>query len=465
MEAIIYLLLGAGLAAVATYVYSKGQLAQQRALLQSKEEELLRTLQQLESKGELLRRIELQVERLEERCAVLSATNSALNASNESKGREIELLNEQMLRENELRNKQFAEQMHLVQERLQTATEELLKQREQELASRNTVQMNGIINPLKESITEMKAAMESSRDTHNKNSASLEKAIEEVMKRTMEIGSEADKLASALRNDNKIQGNWGEMVLSELLESQGLKEGIHYEVQTTLRDSSGKAIKHDESGKRMIPDLILHYPDGKDAIIDSKVSLVAFVDYQHADEEALREEALTRHLRSIRQHVKELARKDYSAYIKAPRQPLNYVIMFVPNESALQLALYNDSSLWRDAFESGVFITSEQNLLAALRMIQLAWTQVQQAQNQEKIFDTARMLLNRVADFIDGFEAIGDKLQKVMGDYDKAKKKLHEGQQSIVGASNNLIKLGAKPDAKKRIPEPKLSMHGGDYLE
>lgn len=449
MESILFLLLGAGTATVATYLYSKGQTAQQRLLLQSKEEELLRSVQQLQ--------------RLETQCATLTNNNNLLNASNESKRREIELLNEQMCRENELRSKQFSEQMRLVQEKLQTTTQELLKQREQELATRNTVQMNSIINPLKESITEMKAAMESSRDTHNKNSASLEKAIEEVMKRTMEIGSEADKLASALRNDNKIQGNWGEMVLSELLESQGLKEGIHYEVQTTLRDSSGKAIRHDESGKRMIPDLILHYPDGKDAIIDSKVSLAAFVDYQHAEEEAVREEALARHLRSIRQHVKELARKDYSAYIKAPRQPLNYVIMFVPNESALQLALYNDSALWRDAFESGVFITSEQNLLAALRMIQLAWTQVQQARNQEKIFDTARMLLNRVADFIDGFETLGDKLEKVMGDYGKAKKKLYEGQQSIVGASNNLIKLGAKPDAKKHIPEEQLAMQRIDF--
>ncbi|MGL4851616.1 MAG: DNA recombination protein RmuC [Phocaeicola sp.] len=439
MELILCILLGAAVASAATYLYSKGQINQQRLFLQSKEEELQRTLQQLQ--------------RVEAQHTSLLQVNNQLNASNEAKRREIELLNEQMIRESELRSKQFAEQMRLVQEKLQTTTQELLKQREQELANRNTVQMNSIINPLKESITEMKAAMDSSRDTHTKNSASLEKAIEEVMKRTMEIGSEADKLASALRNDNKFQGNWGEMVLSELLESQGLKEGVHYEVQTTLRDSSGKAIKHDDSGKRMIPDVILHYPDGKDAVIDSKVSLAAFVDYQHAEEEVQREEALVRHIRSIRQHVKELARKDYSAYIKSPRQPLNYVIMFVPNESALQLALYSDPALWREAFESGVFITSEQNLLAALRMIQLAWTQVQQARNQEKIFDTARILLNRVADFMDGFENLGEKLEKVMGDYGKAKKKLYEGQQSIVGASNNLIKLGAKPDAKKHIPE------------
>lgn len=219
------------------------------------------------------------------------------------------------------------------------------------------MQMTAIIDPLKETIREMRTAMDSSRDTHNKNTASLEKAIEEVMRRTREIGAEADKLASALRNENKVQGNWGELILDELLESQGLKEGIHYEKQVTLRDRAGKAILNEESGKRMIPDTILHYPDGKDAVIDSKVSLTAFVDYQNAETDDARAEALQRHVRSVRQHVAELARKDYSAYIKLPRQALNYVIMFVPNEGALQLALAEAPELWREAFSKGVFIT------------------------------------------------------------------------------------------------------------
>ena len=162
----------------------------------------------------------------------------------------------------------------------------------------------------------------------------------------------------------------------------------------------------------MIPDTILHYPDGKDAVIDSKVSLTAFVDYQNAETDDARAEALQRHVRSVRQHVAELARKDYSAYIKLPRQALNYVIMFVPNEGALQLALAEAPELWREAFSKGVFITGEQNLTAALRIIQIAWTQMQQAQNQEAIYDTARMLLDRVADFIGHFETVGQEVAR-----------------------------------------------------
>lgn len=383
----------------------------------------------------------------------LNQENKKLAADRQALTRELDLLRGQMAHEGEERERHFREQLRIVQEQLQNATRELLGQRAQELSRQNTVQMSAIIDPLKETMREMRTAMDNSRDTHNKNTASLEKAIEEVMRRTREIGAEADKLANALRNENKVQGNWGELILDELLQSQGLKEGVHYEKQAVLRDSRGNAVLNEETGRRMIPDTILHYSDGKDAIIDSKVSLTAFVDYQNAETDEARVEALQRHVKSVRNHVGELARKDYSAYVKPPRQALNYVIMFVPNEGALQLALAEAPDLWRDAFAKGVFITGEQNLTAALRIIQIAWTQERQARNQEAIFDTARMLLDRVADFIGHFEAVGQKLADASAAYRKAADKLKDGRLSVVGAAGKLIKLGAKTSAKKAIPE------------
>ena len=201
------------------------------------------------------------------------------------------------------------QQMRMMEERLKNATTELLKLRSQELQQNNTTQMSAIINPLKETIGEMKKAMESTRDQGTKNTASLEKAIENVLSRAAEIGTKADSLANALKNENKMQGNWGEMILSELLESEGLQKGKHYSVQETLRDESGNALKNDESGKRMIPDVILHFPDNRDAIIDSKVSLSAFIDYQNSgDDEAVRNDALSRHIQSLRNHT-EVTRK------------------------------------------------------------------------------------------------------------------------------------------------------------
>lgn len=439
MEGIIFAVVGLLLGGLLVFLWMNGRLSHSRTVAEMKTREC---------------------EEQAVKCEQLGSENKNLLADNQTLRRELTICREQMAREDEARNRHFKEQLELVREQLQNASREMLRQRTQELDAQNVFQMSAIINPLKETISSMKAAMDQSRDTHNRNTASLEKAIEDVMKRTQEIGAEADRLAAALRNESKVQGNWGEMILDELLESQGLKEGIHYEKQVTLRDRSGKAVLNEESGKRMIPDTILHYPDGKDAVIDSKVSLTAFVDYQNAETDEQRAEALQRHVKSVRQHVAELARKDYSAYIKSPRQALNYVIMFVPNEGALQLALSAAPNLWREAFSTGVFITGEQNLIAALRIIQIAWTQMQQAQNQEAIYDTARMLLDRVADFIGHFETVGQKLQDASSYYAKAADKLKDGRLSVVGAANKLIKLGAKTSAKKVIPEENEPLRG-----
>ncbi len=462
MSDILYLSSGVLVGALVVYLWLRARVSSLQTLLQAREEELASQkmrdeellVRQAEDFKERSGQLEKSVADMQQRVDALVVENRSLVAGKQTAEKELELLRERMAHETEESTRRFREQLQLVQEQLQNATREMLGQRTKELSQQNTVQMTAIIDPLKETIREMRTAMDHSRDSHTKNTASLEKAIEEVMKRTKEIGAEADKLAMALRNENKVQGNWGELILDELLESQGLKEGVHYEKQVTLRDRSGKAILNEESGKRMIPDTILHYPDGKDAVIDSKVSLTAFVDYQNAESEEERAEALARHVRSVRSHVAELARKDYSSYIRAPRQALNYVIMFVPNEGALQLAMAEAPELWREAFSKGVFVTGEQNLTAALRIIQIAWTQMQQAQNQELIYDTARQLLDRVADFIDHFETVGQKLQDASSSFGKAADKLKDGRQSVVGAANKLIKLGAKTtNAKKVIPE------------
>ena len=291
--------------------------------------------------------------------------------------------------------------------------------------------------------------MTDSIKTSSENKASLEKAIEELMRRTQDIGNDANNLAKALKNETKTQGNWGELILENILEKSGLTEGEHYEKQVTLKDSKGKAVVHDETGNRLIPDVVVHYPDNKDVVIDSKVSLTAFVDYCNATDEVEKSFAIKRHLQSMRSHFKELQKKSYSSYIKAPRVSLDYVIMFVPNESAMQLALYEDASLWRDAFENGVFITSEQNLLALLRMIQLAWSQVKQARNQQEIFDEVNKLLDRIGAFLNMYDKLGDAIESLQVDFGEARKKLYDGKQSVVKAAEKLVAMGGKSEKLK----------------
>lgn len=361
---------------------------------------------------------------------------------------------EQMQQNKEEQAKALQQQLAMAKEQLQNATQEILKQREETLSKTNVEQIGHVVTPLKEQLEAIQKQVTESIKTTTDNKASLERAIEDLMKQTKSISDDANNLTRALRNESKTQGNWGEMILEQLLENSGLIKDVHYELQTTLRDASGKVVTHDDTGKRLIPDVIVHYPDGKDCIIDSKVSLNDFVDYCNAESQEDKDKALTKHLTSVKKHVKELISKDYSSYIKPPRTAMNYVIMFVPNDSAMQLALQNDSTLWREAFDKGICITSEQNLLILLRMIKMAWTQVQQAQNQQEVFDQARKLLDRVADFIERFDKVGEQINKANETFLGAKSKLYNGQQSIIKAAKDMEKLGAKTSTKKQLPEP-----------
>ena len=373
---------------------------------------------------------------------ILKSKNSVLKT-------QIDFMKEQEVKNDEFRNKQFEMQINALKSELQNTTEKLLAQREESLAKTNNIQLDALLNPLKIEIEGMRKSMTDNIKSSSENKASLEKAIEELMKRTQDIGNDANNLAKALKNETKTQGNWGELILENILEKSGLTEGEHYEKQSTLRDARGTMLYHDETGKRMIPDVIVHYPDNKDVVIDSKVSLTAFVDYCNADDEKEKSFALKRHLQSMRAHYKELQKKNYASYIKPPRVSLDYVIMFVPNESAMQLALYEDGSLWREAFENGVFITSEQNLLALLRMIQLAWTQVKQARNQQEIFESVQKLLGRVAEFMKRYDDMGKKIESLQTSYDDTRKKLYSGNQSVVKAANQIARISGIQEMKE----------------
>lgn len=423
----------------------------QKELEKREHEFLLQSEQSRQENALRLEKAESTAEELNRQKELLNRENRALTADKQTMERELSLLHERIKHENEEQNRKFNERLRFVQEQLQNSARELLTQRSRELSENNNQQISAIVNPLKDSIREMRSAMDTSRDINNKNTASIEKYIEELMKHSQEIGNKADNLAMAMRGKNKTQGNWGELVLTVLLENQGLIEGVHFDVQKMLTDGSGNAVLNEESNKRMIPDVVVHFPDKKDVIIDSKVSLSAFIDMQGAVNEQLREEALDRHVQSLRDHVKELSRKDYSSYLQSTRQSIDYVIMFVPNESALQAALSKDSGLWRESFERHVFITGEQNLMAALSIIRLAWVHELQVQNQHDILEWGTKLLDRVSEFSEHLENVGRKLEQAKESYDKARNKLTEGKQSIAGAARKLQDLGVKN--KKSLPE------------
>ena len=417
---------------------------------------------ELSMKGEQLNAATSRVNHLE-------AENKSLHAKAESQGRELELVRQQMDEELQRRDRQFKEQMQAskdqFQEQLRTAREQfsnlsqqLMEASASKLKEQNTETMAGITQPLKDALTNMQKAIADTQKENAAHSASFREQIQQMLQQAQQLGEKTDSLTNVLRRDNKVSGNMGEIILGGLLASQGLTEGIHYEVQARLRDEMGRPLKNDETGKEMQPDVILHYPQGQDAIVDSKVSLVAYEKYVNAESAEDKERYLQEHIKSVRQHVNELARKDYSKYIKNGRETVDFVIMFVPFESSLQLALANDPTLWREAFEKKVFVTGEQNLLGILHMIHIAWVQNQQAENQQKVFGLAEQLLDRLGDFVQRYNDLGEKIHKVQEAYENTNNKLITGRQSVVQKGRELVDLGAKENANRKIPMPEVGL-------
>lgn len=366
---------------------------------------------------------------------------------------QLELLQQQRQQDLQDREANFQRQLQLVKEQMQNETRQVLDQRAEALGKSNREQMSDVVKPLKEQLEAVQKQVKATENSSTANRASIEKAIEDLVKRTIEMSNDARGLTRALQGDNRAQGNWGELVLETILGNSGLEKGVHYETQVTLRDADGRALSHELTGQRMVPDVIVHYPDDKDVIIDSKVSLTAYLDYCNAQNDAQRDAAAQRHVASMRQHVRELRLKNYASYIKPPRQALQYMLMFVPNEAALQLALQTDSSLWREAFDSGICITSEQNLIVLLRMIQLAWTQVQQFHNQQEIIAQATVVLDRVQRFVDRLDRVNSSIDRLHNDYEEARRAF-DGRQGILAAAKSMERLGAKTSQQRLLPEP-----------
>lgn len=456
---IIYIIVGLILGAAAAWIAVSRKAA---GRLTEKERLSMQQTIELEKKSTELAMLTEQMAATSGRMAEAERENKTLAARAEAQAREIEILRKQSTEEARLRSEQFAEQLRTAKEQITNVANQIMEQNARKLKEQNTENIGHITQPLKDAISDMRKALTDNIKDSAQHSASFREQIRLMMESNREIGEKAESLANVLRRDNKVAGNMGEIILGDLLASQGLTEGIHYEVQARLRDETGRSLKNDDTGREMQPDVILHYPQGQDAIIDSKVSLVAYQRYVNAGTPEEKERHLQDHIKSVRNHVTELSRKDYSRYIKAPREAVDFVIMFVPFESSLQLALANDPTLWREAFERKVFITGEQNLLGILHMIHIAWVQNQQAENQEKVFGIAEQLIDRLGDFIKRYNTLGDTLAKAQKDFDFANNKLLTGAQSVVKKGRELVDMGAKENPNRRIPKPEPALPGTD---
>lgn len=345
----------------------------------------------------------------------------------------------------------FDETIAKVEAQMRTATSEMLRQRQKEFAESSNMSLGQIVNPLRETIDKMKEVMNDSTLKQTAMSSEMKANIENMMKQSEAARLSTEELTRVFKFGNKAQGDWGEAVLDEILQSQGLTRGVHYDTQYSLRDAQGNLLKSD-GGSQMRPDVILHLDAKREVVIDSKVSMSAFMDFVNAENEADRQHYLKQHIESIESHVRSLSNKDYSSYIIPPKIKMDYVIMFMPNTGALWTAINAKPELWRKAMEKNVFIADEQTLFAALRIIKMTWIQITQAQNHEKVFALANEMVDRVGQFAKKYEALGKALANAQKAFEDGERKLQPQGKSIIQTAGKLIKLGAKNSDKNPLP-------------
>jgi DNA recombination protein RmuC len=350
----------------------------------------------------------------------------------------------------QMNEEQVKSQLDLIREQMQTTSEKVLKMRQEELGVQNKEQVSKIIDPLQKSLKDMQEALDKTKEQQTEALTRLDETIKINMQKSQEIGETADRLTRALTGEVKVQGNFGELKLKQLLEDLELKEGEQFDTQETLKDKGGKGLKGDD-GKGLIPDFILHFPNNRHVVVDSKMSLTDYERYMNAEDGTPEKSAyLKAHIDSVRAQVKRLAKKEYTKYLPDGYNRLNFAIMYIPIEGAMNLALLNDTTLWREAYDEGVMILGPQTMYMNLRVLEMMWTQVRQLKNQQAMMDAANTVIDRVQDFGQRFMDVEASMNDTLKKMGKLKITTADSGASIITAAKNLLKAGARENKKKK---------------
>lgn len=384
--------------------------------------------------------------RLAEVQAQLDFSNREREKLNREKG-DLQARN-QMLSENmEVQKQEVQRVRQEMNNEFKVLANEILQEKSKSFSEMNHERLAEILNPLKERLEGFKKTVEETYNNEARERFSLKEQIKELVERSESIGAEAKQLTHALRGDSKIQGDWGEMILESILEKSGLEKDREYFVQETLRDEEGHTIQGSD-GRKMRPDVIIRYPGGENhqMVIDSKVSLTAYVNYVNAEDADEARLALKQHLVSVRKHIDELAGKSYQDYVGKG----DHVMMFIPNEAAYLAAMQADHALWQYAYEKKVLLLSPTNLIAALKLVADLWQRDKQTRNAIDIAEEGGKLYDKFAGFVDDMEKIGKSLNTTALAYTDAMKKLKTGNGNLIGRVEKLKVMGVK--AKKNLP-------------
>jgi len=419
----------AAIAAVVTLLWMRTRSGERELQLKS-------DIARLEERSEQIPKLETQLQEREKRLQTLQQQITELKSDNAQLTSSIEgeqRHHKQQLEDLELARKKMVGEFENIANRV-------IDEKGKRFDENNRKGMDEILKPVREQLKDFRTRVDEIHHSDVKERASLKEHLNQLQQLNQEMNREAKNLTRALKGDNKAQGNWGELILERVLEQSGLRKGVEYETQGSYRDSENKLLR---------PDVIVHLPEGKDIIVDSKVSLVDYSRYVEAEDETQQNAALADLVKSVRTHISDLSSKDYTD-LKGVRS-LDFVLMFMPIETAFVAAFQSDEKLFSDAFEKKIVVVTPTTLLATLRTIENIWRYERQNQNAIKIADKASAVYDKLRGFVDDFEKIGTQLTTVQGSYDAALNKLTSGRGNLIKQAGDFVELGVK--VKKELPK------------
>ena len=364
---------------------------------------------------------------------------------------ELEALRRRTAEEREAEKQRRDKEEETLRLRFRDLATEILGEQSQRFRQTSQESIDLLLKPFKDNIAEFRKRVEEIHTTQTSQRGELKNELQRLQELNRTISADAQNLTNALKGNSKVQGDWGEMVLETILDNSSLLKGIHYETQYNIKDAEGRNLR---------PDVVLHLPEKKNIVIDSKVSLTAFVNYTAAEDEEERRRHLAAHVASVRQHVAELGRKEYQRLLDSP----DFVIMFVPNEPAFLAALQNDTSIWADAYEKKVIVSSPTNLFALLKLVADLWKYNDQDKNTKEIAACGLKLYEQLVAFTSSLESVGTALSKARDAYDDAHKRLCTGNDNIIRVGERLRKT-ARLQTKRQHAARTLELAGSEAEE
>ncbi|KQT22975.1 recombinase RmuC [Chryseobacterium sp. Leaf405] len=377
-----------------------------------------------------------QIENLLAEKQIIYAKNSELSAKNEGLQQSLDTQKEEITKIQDESKLQF-----------ENLANKILEEKTEKFTTLNQNNLKTILEPFQERIAELKNRVNEAYEKENKERFSLAEKVKELAELNQQISEDAKKLTRALKGESKTQGNWGEMILESILEKSGLVKGREYFLEHELRDEDNKALFSEFSGKKMRPDAVIKYPDERNVIIDSKVSLTAFTELVDENDQDIYQIKLNQHLSSIKNHITQLSQKAYDDYGKS----LDFVMMFIPSEPAYIAAMQADQNLWNYAYDRRILLLNPSNLITSLKLIADLWKREYQNKNSMEIAERGAKLYDKFVGFIDNLEKVGKNLDQAKNVYNDAYKQLSTGNDNLITQTQKLKSLGIKN--KKDLPQ------------